>query len=91
MKSKLIAVGFLIGLIAGFIVLFLFPKILDYALSFVHLSNSSLGYPAGNFSIKGGSFSNAISFVVVGFGLLGAVAGFIVFKIKQVVNKKNKF
>lgn len=88
MKFKFISVGFLVGFSAGVVTLLLFPQITEYALSFVRLSNSSMGFPADYFSIKSGSlFGNSISVVWMIFGLTGAVIGFVAFKLKQIVKK----
>jgi hypothetical protein len=91
MNLKFVLVGFLAGICVGIITSLLFPSILDAALSFVHLSNSSLGYPADYSSIGGSSFGNSISVVWMFFGLLGGMTGFAIFKIKQTVAKKNRF
>lgn len=90
MKLKFVLVGFLGGACVGIISSLLIPNILNYTLGFVRLSNSSLGYPADYASIKGGSLGNSISVVWMFFGLLGGVTGFVIFKIRQIVERKSK-
>ena len=88
MKSKFVIYGSLLGGAVGLFSSLLFPQLLEYFLSFVRTTNDTLGYPADYFSIKGGSFSDAILVCILVFGLVGGAIGLFVFRIKSFHKEK---
>ncbi|MGA2910505.1 MAG: hypothetical protein ABSE04_01750 [Candidatus Microgenomates bacterium] len=80
MKSRVVVIGSLIGILVGMVLAFLFPSLLRIGLEFNKIINKGLGYPSNFYLITSGSVYNAYPTVVLVFGLVGAVLGFVASK-----------
>jgi hypothetical protein len=77
------ASGFLIGLIAGAIILFFIPGLLDASFAFRVLYNQQLNSPKDYYSIKDGSIYNVSSTFPLLLGILFAGITTLIYVLKQ--------
>ncbi len=86
---RFVAAGILIGIILGIFITLLLPNFLTIGMELNKLSNQANNYPSYFYSPKsGGIFNNDIIFVSLALGLVGAITGMILFKIKRLFSKK---
>lgn len=75
--------GFLLGLIAGAIILFLTPDLLGAGFSFRMLYNQQLDYPKDYYSIKAGSIYNVSSVFPLLLGVFFGATATLIYVLKQ--------
>jgi len=80
---KSVAIGALIGIVVGIIIMATFPGLLPLDLMFNQLKNIRSGYPEDFYSFQGGSIYNTGAVVPIFFGFIGALTAFLIKKIKK--------
>lgn len=80
---RYIAVGAIIGIMAGLILPIMFPQFLYLDIIYKVLFNRQLGYPPDYYSPQSGGILTGEGIFVVFFGIVGALLGLILSKIKK--------